>query len=576
MDLIAYLRIFRRRWPLLVVPAVGALLIGWLTLPGQQQAGPVVETYSATATLIASPTYGTIAQAPLSLPTVALFSTLGAVPSKAAEQIGYDGEPQVLAAQVTVTPVADTSTLTISSTDAEADVVMERVNAFATATVDYFRDKGQAEAQGRVRALNRQVENTSDQLRDIQAQLAVKPDDAILQAQKDALQGEYSTQFGEIASLKQQLGGPGPLDLLQSGVAIPQTTGGFVAPTNALARLSIAAVLGLLLGAALALIVERIDSRLRTRDQVEEAFALPVLAEIPVLPWSQRTQREIISVERPASATAEAFRALRSAVLLHRPDGPKDGALEPLEVANSALGGTSHQGGTSHEGRSLVVLVTSALPGEGKTTTVANLAAVLAEAGRKVLILSLDLRNPCLHEYLDVANGTGISDLLAADRGEHLDQILRDTCLSGVQVATSGQQLDHPGALLASAGPMLDAARALADVTLIDTAPMLTVSDAVDLAQHVDVALIVSRLNKTTSGHAAASQRLLSRLGVPALGTVLVGSRPTGAQDGYQFGGLQGRGGRGTDDGEQRQGETGRDARPAQRGKTTGGQGDDS
>lgn len=559
MDLIAYFRIFRRRWPLLVVPAVGALLIGWLTLPEQQQAGPVVETYSATATLIASPTYGTIAQAPLSLPTVALFSTLGAVPSKAAEQIGYDGEPQVLAAQVTVTPVADTSTLTISSTDAEADVVMERVNAFATATVDYFRDKGQAEAQGRVRALNRQVENTSDQLRDIQAQLAVQPADAILQAQKDALQGEYSTQFGEIASLKQQLGGPGPLDLLQSGVAIPQTTGGFVAPTNALARLSIAAVLGLLLGAALALIVERIDSRLRTRDQVEEAFALPVLAEIPVLPWSQRTQREIISVERPASATAEAFRALRSAVLLHRPDGP-----------NSALGGTSHEGG------SLVVLVTSALPGEGKTTTVANLAAVLAEAGRKVLILSLDLRNPCLHEYLDVANGTGISDLLAADRGEHLDQILRDTCLRGVQVATSGQQLDHPGALLASAGPMLDAARALADVTLIDTAPMLTVSDAVDLAQHVDVALIVSRLNKTTSGHAAASQRLLSRLGVPALGTVLVGSRPTGAQDGYQFGGLQGRGGRGTDDGEQRQGETGRDARPAQRGKATEGQRDDS
>lgn len=519
MDLIAYLRVFRRRWALLVVPAVAATLLAWLTAPAQQEAGPAVKTYGATATLIASPSYSSTGQQPLSLPTVALFTTLGEVPARAAEAIGYDGEPQVLASMVTVTPVAETNTLTISSTDADDKAVVARVNAFARATVDYFRDKAQTDTERRIRALTAQIERTTKQLRSTQAGLAVKQNDAVLQARLQGLQNQYATLYGEMAALNEQLGGPGPIDMLQPAVAIPQTSGGFTAPTNPVSRLAIAAVLGLLLGAALALVVERIDSRMRTREQVEEAYGLPVLSEIPALPWTQRKQREIVSAERPASATAEAYRALRSAVLLLAPSAGVNGAGEP-----------------SHDGKSLVVLVSSALPGEGKTTTVVNLAAVMAEAGRRVLVLSLDLRNPRLHEYLDVANGTGISDLLAADRGEHLEQVLRDTSVVGVRAATTGQQVEHPGALLASAGPMLDAARRLADVVLIDTAPLLTVSDAIDLAQHVDVALVVSRLNKTTRGHAEASQRLLSRLGVPALGTVLVGSGTTGSHNSYLFG----------------------------------------
>ena len=161
----------------------------------------------------------------------------------------------------------------------------------------------------------------------------------------------------------------------------------------------------------------------------------------------------------------------------------------------------------------------------------------------------------------DSTNGTGISDLLAADRGDHLDQVLKETSMPGVRVATSGQELHHPGALLASAGPMIDNARAMADVVLIDCAPMLTVSDAVDLAPYVDVALVVSRLNRTTTAHAEACHRLLSRLGVPALGTVLIGSRPAGMHDGYRFNNRQQRSPRGA---------TGREAVDASSEATTG------
>jgi capsular exopolysaccharide synthesis family protein len=178
-------------------------------------------------------------------------------------------------------------------------------------------------------------------------------------------------------------------------------------------------------------------------------------------------------------------------------------------------------------------MVTSAVPGAGKTTTVANLAAVMAEAGRRVLVLSLDLRNPTIHTHLGVANATGISDLLAADRGHHLDQVVRETSIPGVSIATSGHDTDHPGALLASVGPLVEAARRLADVVIVDAPPMLTVSDALDVARHADVTLLVSRLNKTTQTQAQECQRLFKRLGVSALGTVLVGSRPAGARYGY-------------------------------------------
>lgn len=523
MDLISYLRIFRRRWMILAVPAVAALAIAWLTLPKATAVAPAAPSYSATATLITSPAYSSSGNSqPVDLSTVALFATLGDVPKRAAKTLHYKGEPQILASQVTVTPSTDNGTVAFASTDSDASSVVKRVNAFARATVSYFRDQSQSDVAARLRSAKTQLKGIEAQLNQAQHELTLTPEDAIAQAKVSSLKSQYSEQYALVGQLNRQLGGVGPLSMLQPGVAIPQSAGAFTAPTNPLARLGISTLLGVLLGAALALLIERLDSRLRTREQVEESFGLPVLAEIPALPLGQRGKRAILSADMPASATAEAHRSLRSAVLLLGPDGRSGDGQAALATRTP-----------------LVVLVTSALPNEGKTTTVANLAAVMAEAGRSVLTLSFDLRNPRLHDYFEVENGPGVSDLLAPRRQVTFESVCRQTRLTGVEMVTSGQRLDHPGALLASAGPLLEAARRRADVVLIDTAPMLTASDAIDLAQYVDVALVVSRLNKTTTTHAAATQRLLSRLGVPALGTVLVGSRSAGALSGaYRMSGL--------------------------------------
>jgi capsular exopolysaccharide synthesis family protein len=533
MDLISYLRIFRRRWLILLVPMVAALAISWLTLPKQTApTAPVAPSYSAKATLIISPTYDNTTQ-PVNLPRVVLFATLGQVPERAAKQLHYHGEPQILASQVAIVANTTNGTVTVSSTDSNAKALTSRVNAFADQTVSYFADKQREDTKSRIAAAKAQLKVIGKQLKAVQGAGAAHAasgttpgagsGDATAQAKAAALKSQYSAQYGTIVGLQRHLGGSGPLEVLQPAVAIPQSSGAFTPPTNPWARLGISAVLGLLLGAALALLVERLDSRLRTREQVEESFGLPVLAEVPALPLGQRGKRAILSADMPASATAEAHRSLRSAVLLLGPDG------RAADGARSSAGSSP-----------LIVLVTSALPNEGKTTTVANLAAVMAEAGRSVLVLSFDLRNPRLHEYFETENGVGVSDLLAPRSHLTLDSVARQTRLAGVELVTSGQRLDHPGALLASAGPLLRAARERADVVLIDTAPMLTASDAIDLAQYVDVALLVSRLNKTTTTHAAAAQRLLSRLGVPALGTVLVGSRSAGSHSSgaYRMAGL--------------------------------------
>ena len=89
--------------------------------------------------------------------------------------------------------------------------------------------------------------------------------------------------------------------------------------------------------------------------------------------------------------------------------------------------------------------MTSASPAEGKTSTVVNLAVVMAETGRRVLILSLDLRNPSVDGYFDVRSSAGISDLLSANRARALETVVRDTDFPQVQIAAAGTESRSPG-----------------------------------------------------------------------------------------------------------------------------------
>lgn len=377
---------------------------------------------------------------------IALFVTTGDIPVKAAKKLDFADDPALLVQQVTVESDPVSNSITISATDADAKVATARANAFADATVDQFS-------------------------------------------------GRKGTK----------------VELLQAATPIPnKPLGGAVVPPNRWVRTGLGAAVGLILGMALAIVLDHLDSSLRTREEIAAATGLPIIASVPKLPRSERRSHAILTHTTPLSAYADGYRAARSA-LRH--------ALPP----DSSAGG----------GR--VFLVTSALAGEGKTTSAANIAASFAETGQNVIAIDADFRKPDLNLMFDVPQGAGASDFLVDHTSAQRLGIVRPTNVDRVKIITAGTQLDHPASLTSRMGSLVKAARQNADVVIIDASPILVASDAFDLLPLVDAVALVSRSRKLTDVAAARVAELLGRFDVPVAGIVVVGA-PADAAAGYGYG----------------------------------------
>ncbi len=461
MTLRDYLRVFRRRWLIILASVLVAGGVTWLVTPEYDDTRRPTG-YTATAVLLvesapaAEPPRGSTVrpvQQGANLSRVALFVTAGDIPANVADALAYTGNPAVLASSIEVTPDSSAGSLTISATSSDPERAAAIANGFADETVSYYEG-------GR--------------------------DGAVV-------------------------------TILQRATPIAQTTsGGFVVPPGKLPRALIAGALGLLFGAALALIMDHLDSRLRSRDQVGEGLHMPVVAEVPKL---SRLKKEdgLRVVAEPLDPFADAYRSARSAIT-HLPSLGVEGAAG-VRDGHPSWGGAN------------VVLVTSGFAGEGKTTSVANLAASFAETGKSVLVVDGDLRKPDTHEMLDVPPGAGVSDYLADPEGMPLVSLMRPTSVPGVRMITAGGRLDAPTALVSRMGPLLDAVRSEADVVIVDSSPMLAASDVYDLLPLVDTVLVVVRSGRLTEAAGTRMAELLGRFQVPVTGAMLI-CAPAGS-DGY-------------------------------------------
>lgn len=201
----------------------------------------------------------------------------------------------------------------------------------------------------------------------------------------------------------------------------------------------------------------------------------------------------LITLSNPRSPAAEAYRTLRTNLEFSSLDRPL---------------------------RSMVV--TSTGPEEGKSTTLANLAVAIAQAGKKVILADCDLRRPSLHQIFDVRNSAGITDLL---RDETLlaNPPFQDTPLANLKLLTSGQQPPNPAELLGSRR-MSDLIAALlnrADMLLFDAPPIMAVTDAALLSTKVDGVLLVIGAGKTKRDHAHKAKALLDKVNARLIGAVL-------------------------------------------------------
>ena len=286
-----------------------------------------------------------------------------------------------------------------------------------------------------------------------------------------------------IVGIGESLGSDGPGSSRGSGSVIP---------AEPIPRGLVGVAGGVGLALALIMFAERLDSRLRRKEEIEEILDLPVLAEIPPLDRRERRETRVLSADEPRSRTAESFRALRSA----------------LDYAHMV----EIERGTATEGAQ-VVMVTSAGPGEGKTTTVANLAAVMAEGDRRVLAVNCDFRRPRLHRYLG-----GPAEAMKVNR----------TAVDGVRLVTQVTQSDaeaSPSDVVEAQRRLVRLARGRFDVILLDTAPILTTNDAAELLPVADHVVVAVAAGHTTAESAERAAELLERRGAPALGVAFIGVR---------------------------------------------------
>jgi capsular exopolysaccharide synthesis family protein len=248
------------------------------------------------------------------------------------------------------------------------------------------------------------------------------------------------------------------------------------------------AVLGLLAGAAVAIARVLLDRSVTESGDAEELTGAPAIG----LVFRDSALKRRHTIEGAGSRTAEQYRQLATSLqYLNVDDPPK------------------------------VIMVSSSVPSEGKTTLAINLAIALVEAGNRVTVVEADLRRPKVVEYLDLVSGAGVTNLLAGRADvEDVIQVLRG---GGLRVLAAGPTAPNPSRLLGSSqmAVLLDKLRGDNDYVLVDAAPLLPVADSRGLAAHVDGVLLSVRHGSTTRDQLAEAAGALDSVGATTLGVVL-------------------------------------------------------
>jgi non-specific protein-tyrosine kinase len=261
---------------------------------------------------------------------------------------------------------------------------------------------------------------------------------------------------------------------------------------------------GALLGLAIVLLIEYLDDTVKTPDQVRDLTGLATLGNVILLEGAGPDQR-LVSRMATKSLGAEAYRVLRTNLQFSALD-------RPLQT----------------------IVCTSAAPGEGKSTTITNLAVVMAQNDRRIILVDADLRRPSLHKILKLPNSVGLSTALL-DRGRDPAAYLQETEIDNLRVMTTGPIPPNPAEMLNSARmhEMIEILKTEADVVLFDTPPVLAVADTSILASQVDGTLLVVWANRTRGELLAQAVDRLGSLGIQPLGVVL--NKLTQRRSGYYY-----------------------------------------
>jgi non-specific protein-tyrosine kinase len=434
------------------------------------EAAPITQTVTNTTVTTSEQLVSTYSKMMTTIPVL----------DEVAKRLGLPTFPET--AMIQVVPITSTQLMTVIVQDTDPT----RAAQLANTLVEVFSDQIQAHQASRYadskKSLEDQLASLEQQIQTTTTALAAgsasgNPN----QAEQDQLQlslTQYRQSYASVLQSYEQI----QLTEAQSSSGITQQEP--AAPPDAPIRprpvldAVLAAVAGLILTAGIVFLIEFLDDTIHDPREIMRKWGVPVLGTIV---HYNHDKDELITAKQPRSQISEAFRALRT----------------NLQYASVNL-------------PIQTLLVTSPSPEDGKTTVAVNLAGVIAQGGRKVVIVDADLRRPRIHKIFQISNRVGLTDQFIRPQDQS-DGVIKPTEITGLHALTSGNLPPNPSELLSSEkmSKILIQLASQFDMTILDAPPFLVVTDALVLAPRVDGVLIVIKPSLTKR---AALKNLLDQL----------------------------------------------------------------
>lgn len=413
------------------------------------------------------------------------------VQDKVREQIG--SAPPVSARGVGVTDLIE-----VSARSGDPQEAARVANAYTEAYIEFRRDSAVNNLLEAVRRLQEQVDQQQAHINDLQARLPQRGPSDPLTAQGRALEAQLESAVAGQQLLRQKI------DQIQVDTSLTGGGAQMVTPAEPartpvepqpLRTAGVALIIGLVLGLGQAFLFEYLDDTIKTREDLERMIGERAVLGMTPLERGRKSKdaSSIVSLQHPSSVVAESYRSLRTSIQFA-------GLGRPLKILQ----------------------VTSPSSSEGKTTTIANLAVTLAQAGQRIIAVSCDLRRPRLHDFFGLSNDVGFTSILLgqASLAEALQRVPRQDRLFFL---SAGPTPPNPSELLSSprTAEVFNALRDQADLVLIDSPPVLPVTDAAVVSRVADGTLVVANAASTTRKAMRATITTLDQVNAPIIGFLL-------------------------------------------------------
>jgi capsular exopolysaccharide synthesis family protein len=411
----------------------------------------------------------------------------GPIAAAASKTMGVDAGKVT---ELSVSQVGETTLMSITAQSSSPRVAQLAANTYARSYVKVRKQQKVDAVQERINTLNAHATEVQNEIN------ALDPNNPTTLAQRNQLLNDLAQTSQNISSQQVNLnlvtqGGATVIDL----AGLPSSP---IKPDPKRDAL-LGFALGLVLGLGLAFLYEFLDDKIKTQEDVARyAHGLTILAEIPTIS-KEKKGRRLVALDDPSSGAAEAYRSLRTSLRLLS-------LRKPVQT----------------------LLVTSSMAGEGKTTTSANLGVTLARSGLRVIIVDLDLRRASLAPLFGGDNDVGLMSVLVGETtlAEAMYEVPIAAGVPPLRFLPAGPIPPNPSEIMGTSrmAEVINNLRASADFVILDSPPIVPVTDAVVLSSRVDAVMMVIQAGKTRRRHLSKSADLLHQADAPMIGAVMNGA----------------------------------------------------